>query len=62
MIIRVHSFSIPVNVDSTLITGFTWNVALGRIEISIEGGDKPLPVDEEMWELENKYTDAKGDR
>lgn len=55
MIIKLHSFSRIVNVDTEKIKAFVWSVELGKVELVIEGAGKPLPVDEELFELEEKY-------
>ena len=55
MILKLHSFSVPVTIDTDLIRAFVWNIELAKIELVLEGGTKRIPIDEELADLETEY-------
>jgi hypothetical protein len=60
MILKLHSFSVPVEVDTDKIKAYVWSVELDKIELIIDGISKLLPVDEELYQLEEQYLKNKG--
>jgi hypothetical protein len=57
MIIKLHSFSVPVSIETKDIIAFVWMIELAKIALVIKGASKPLPIDEELWQLEELYQD-----
>lgn len=55
MEITVHSFSRRVKVETDDIVAYVWSIELDKPELVIKGASKPLPIDEELYELEEKF-------
>jgi len=59
MILHLHSFSNKVSIDTEDILAIVWSIELGKVEFVLRGASKPLPIDEELIELEQMYQDLK---
>lgn len=57
MILNLHSFSNPIKVNTEDIKAFIWSIELAKVELVIDGASKPLPIDEELIDLEQMYQD-----
>lgn len=58
MLLHLHSFSIRQDIKTEDIKAFVWNIELGKIELVLDEG-KHVPLDEELWELEQMYQEGK---
>lgn len=58
--IRITSFSNPHIIKVSDIIGYIWNIELAKTEILIEKGSKTLriPIDQELWELEEQFNNG----
>lgn len=59
MKLKLHTFSNPVTVDTEDIKAFVWSIELGKIELVTGNKDYLIPVDEELWEIEELYQEKK---
>ena len=51
MIIKLHSFSRLVTIDTEKIIAYVYNIELDKTELIMEKGVH-IPIDEELWEIE----------